>query len=109
MQSRKLLVTDSAETLFSRRRSILCSGASLVSIFTLSCGLTPSPVKAEEKNLSSQEDEGDNRVARAIKSLLDPNEKTKSGKVLPKAKGCEGSGEDSSRVTGGRSQGCCQI
>ena len=85
LQSRKLLVADSADTLFSRRRAILCSGASLVSIFTLNCGLAPAPVKSEEKNLNSQEDEGDNGVVGAIKSLFDPNEKTKSGKVLPKA------------------------
>lgn len=42
-------------------------------------------MKAEESNQKSQEDEGDNGVVGAIKSLFDPNEKTKSGKVLPKA------------------------
>lgn len=72
-------------TLSSRRAATLCSGASLISVFTLSCGLKPSPVKAEESNQKSQEDEGDNGVVGAIKSLFDPNEKTKSGKVLPKA------------------------
>ncbi|PNX91735.1 photosystem II Pbs27 protein [Trifolium pratense] len=38
---------------------------------------------AEEK--SDDKEENDNGVIGAVKSLFDPNEKTKSGKVLPKA------------------------
>lgn len=45
--------------------------------------LTPLPVQAEDK--SNGQDEKDEGVIGAIKSLFDPNEKTKSGKVLPKA------------------------
>ncbi|XP_020222579.1 photosystem II D1 precursor processing protein PSB27-H2, chloroplastic isoform X2 [Cajanus cajan] len=41
-------------------------------------------VWAEEKS-SDKEEEEDKGVIGAIKSLFDPNEKTKSGKVLPKA------------------------
>lgn len=39
-------------------------------------------IKAEEKK---QEDASDASVIGAIKSFFDPNEKTKSGKTLPKA------------------------
>lgn len=85
LKLRKPLIADSVVTLLSRRDAILCSGASLVSVFTLSCGLRPSLVKAEESNQKSLEEEGDNGVIGAIKSLFDPNEKTKSGKVLPKS------------------------
>ncbi|MBA0813347.1 hypothetical protein Gohar_027206 [Gossypium harknessii] len=51
--------------------------ATLLAVLTFNCISTPLPVRAE-----SDEDQG---VAGAIKSLFDPNEKTKSGKVLPKA------------------------
>lgn len=43
----------------------------------------PLTVWAEEK--SDDKEENENGVIGAIKSLFDPNEKTKSGKVLPKA------------------------
>lgn len=52
---------------------------------TISRSLIPLPVKAEEKLPKDPPDEGDNGVLEGIKSLFDPNEKTKSGKVLPKA------------------------
>lgn len=55
------------------------------SLATLTCGgLSPLMVWAEEKS-SDKEEEEDKGVIGAIKSLFDPNEKTKSGKVLPKA------------------------
>ncbi|XVF66670.1 hypothetical protein PTKIN_Ptkin10aG0055700 [Pterospermum kingtungense] len=57
------------ESSSSRRQLIACSSA----VLTFNCGLTPLPVWADEG------------VVGAIKSLFDPNEKTKSGKVLPKA------------------------
>ncbi|KAK8923661.1 hypothetical protein KSP39_PZI019674 [Platanthera zijinensis] len=48
------------------------------------CSLSnQSPVKAEEKR--GKEDEGDDNVIGAITSLFDQNEKTKTGKLLPKA------------------------
>ncbi|KAJ0974107.1 hypothetical protein J5N97_016072 [Dioscorea zingiberensis] len=59
----------------------LCSRR-LVTSITLCQLLSPLHIKAEEKK---QEDEGDNGVIGAIQSLFDPNEKTKSGKTLPKA------------------------
>ncbi|KAB2009847.1 hypothetical protein ES319_D10G195500v1 [Gossypium barbadense] len=63
---------------WSRRRIIArTTTATLLAVLTFNCISTPLPVRAE-----SDEDQG---VAGAIKSLFDPNEKTKSGKVLPKA------------------------
>lgn len=78
-------IISSNEISFNRRLAIFCSGASLVSSITVNCNLTALPAKAEEKNPEDKEAEGDAGVIGAIKSLLDPNDKTKSGKVLPKA------------------------
>ncbi|KAF8392358.1 hypothetical protein HHK36_022700 [Tetracentron sinense] len=83
LQWRLQVVFHYQETSFSRRRALLISGASLVSILTLNCGLTPLLVRAEEES-KVLEDE-DNGIIGAVKSLFDPNEKTNSGKVLPKA------------------------
>lgn len=58
--------------------------ASILTIITFDYGLTPSPAWAEDKS-SGREKEEDAGVVEAIKSLFDPNEKTKYGKVLPKA------------------------
>ncbi|CAO2832109.1 unnamed protein product [Amaranthus hypochondriacus] len=55
---------------------------SWVAIVTIYQGMISEPVTAAEKADDKQEDEG---VLDTIKSLFDPNEKTKSGKVLPKA------------------------
>lgn len=74
----------SCEGASSRRELVLgCGGISIVSCLMLNWVLTPSPAWAEEE-LNTQEDK-DEGVVGAIKSLFDPNEKTKSGKVLPKA------------------------
>lgn len=67
----------------SSRRHVLVCSASVVTILTLNCTLTPFQVLAEDK--STQQEEKDGGVIGAIKSLFDPNEKTKSGKLLPKA------------------------
>ncbi|XP_020590785.1 photosystem II D1 precursor processing protein PSB27-H2, chloroplastic [Phalaenopsis equestris] len=75
-QTRSPSISAFQEGLLCRRLTVLGSGFSLVSISSL-------PLKAEEK--SGKEEEGDNGVIGAITSLFDPNEKTKSGKVLPKA------------------------
>lgn len=70
----------SSTTIFSNRRPIiLCSGALILSIFY------QSPIKAEELTLPSQENEEGNGVLGSIKTFFDPDEKTKSGKILPKA------------------------
>ncbi|XP_043700519.1 photosystem II D1 precursor processing protein PSB27-H2, chloroplastic [Telopea speciosissima] len=79
------LVPSSQETLFRRRPVLICNGASLVAILTHNVALTPPLARAEEKDLKDQEDDGTNGIVGAIQSLFDPNEKTKSGKVLPKA------------------------
>lgn len=60
------------------RRHVLVFSASFVTVLTLNCFLTPLQARAKEE-------EKDDGVAGAIKSLFDPNEKTKSGKLLPKA------------------------
>ncbi|XP_038722527.1 photosystem II D1 precursor processing protein PSB27-H2, chloroplastic isoform X1 [Tripterygium wilfordii] len=65
----------------SRRHVLVCTSASIFTI--LAPGLTALPVLAEEKLVG--QDEKDEGVIGAVKSLFDPNEKTKSGKVLPKA------------------------
>ncbi|KAJ1423807.1 Photosystem II Pbs27 [Sesbania bispinosa] len=65
----------------SRRHVLVSVGTSLVTMTC--CCLSPPMVLAEEKSADKEED--DKGVIGAIKSLFDPNEKTKSGKVLPKA------------------------
>ncbi|KAH1240298.1 Photosystem II D1 precursor processing protein PSB27-H2, chloroplastic [Glycine max] len=80
LQSRSNIALPRLEASSSRRHLLISVGPSLV---TLTCGLSPSMVWAEEK--SGEKEEEDKGVIGAIKSLFDPNEKTKSGKVLPKA------------------------
>ncbi|GMI87755.1 LOW PSII ACCUMULATION 19 [Hibiscus trionum] len=68
--------------LLSRRHIIARTAASLLAVVNFNCVLTPIlPARAE----SDDRKEADDGVVGAIKSLFDPNEKTKSGKVLPKA------------------------
>ncbi|KAM0937130.1 putative photosystem II Pbs27 [Dioscorea sansibarensis] len=64
-----------------RPTKYLC-GRRLVTSLPLCYLLSPLPIKAEEKK---QENDVDTGVIGAIKSYFDPNEKTKSGKTLPKA------------------------
>ncbi|KAI3469574.1 hypothetical protein Pfo_026237 [Paulownia fortunei] len=69
----------------SARRQFVVGGAavSVLSFLNLNCELMLLPAWAEENsNALEGKDEG---VVGALKSLLDPNEKTKTGKVLPKA------------------------
>lgn len=67
----------SPETSSHRRLVLVCTGVSLVSMLILK----PSWA-GEESNGPEDKEEG---VIGAIKSIFDPDEKTKSGKVLPKA------------------------
>lgn len=68
----------------SRRHVILgCGGTSLVSHLMINWFLTPLAAFAGEE--SKVEEEEDESLMGALKSLFDPNEKTKYGKVLPKA------------------------
>lgn len=71
--------------MFDRRLAIFCSGASWLSILTVKYNFTALPAKAEESNPKDKEEAEGDGVVGAIKSLFDPSEKTKSGKVLPKA------------------------
>ncbi|XP_019180386.1 PREDICTED: photosystem II D1 precursor processing protein PSB27-H2, chloroplastic [Ipomoea nil] len=68
----------------SRRQLLLrCGVIPFVSFLTVNCRLALLPAWAgDQANAQEEKDEG---VAGALKSLFDPNEKTKSGKVLPKA------------------------
>ncbi|KNA19648.1 hypothetical protein SOVF_059370 [Spinacia oleracea] len=76
-KSEQRLVLFPEESEITRRQ--LCTAASVVAILTFQQGMISEPVKAKEV------DKGDDGLLEPIKSLFDPNEKTKSGKVLPKA------------------------
>ncbi|XP_059632506.1 photosystem II D1 precursor processing protein PSB27-H2, chloroplastic [Cornus florida] len=82
-QSRCQLVLPSQRTPSRRQLVLACGSVSLVTIVNLNCSLTPLPAWAGDES-DSQEDK-DEGVVGAVKSLFDPDEKTKSGKVLPKA------------------------
>lgn len=75
----------SGEPSSSRRHIILRSTISLVTVMTLNSGIGLLPVRAEDKSNSNQDEKDEEGLVGSIKSLFDPNEKTKSGKVLPKA------------------------
>lgn len=72
-----------AQDSLTTRRDVVVAGGSIITLITLSCIFSPMKVLAAEK--SSIQEEEDKGVIGAIKSLFDSNEKTKSGKVLPKA------------------------
>ena len=67
------------ETSTSRRFLMQNAAVSALALLNLNCGLMLLPARAEEK---AKDDEG---LVGALQSLFDPNEKTKSGKGLPKA------------------------
>ncbi|GAV84850.1 PSII_Pbs27 domain-containing protein [Cephalotus follicularis] len=77
LQSKCYAVLPAQEFPSSRRTIISCTSASLVAVLAFYWGLTPLPVWAEDKPTDG--------VLGAVKSMFDSNEKTKSGKVLPKA------------------------
>lgn len=79
MQTRSNFKLSSVEVSSSRRHVLICS---IISLFSVSYDLRASPIRAEEKSSKKEEDDGG--IIGAITSLFDPNEKTKSGKVLPK-------------------------
>ncbi|XP_030536054.1 photosystem II D1 precursor processing protein PSB27-H2, chloroplastic isoform X1 [Rhodamnia argentea] len=83
LQSRYQVVLPLEGPTFSRRNAIICIGSLLASVVPVSYVIAPLPVLAEEKSASWEDEDGG--VIGAIQSLFDPNEKTKSGKVLPKA------------------------
>ncbi|QHO19119.1 Photosystem II D1 precursor processing protein-H2 [Arachis hypogaea] len=83
VQSRSNIALPPPEPSSSRRQLIVDVGTSLVTT-ACQCGLSPSMVWAEEKS-SDKEDDDNKGIVGAITSLFDPNEKTKKGKVLPKA------------------------
>ncbi|XP_027363037.1 photosystem II D1 precursor processing protein PSB27-H2, chloroplastic isoform X2 [Abrus precatorius] len=81
LQSRSNIALPPLEASSSRRHLLVGVGTSLVTLTC--CGLSPLMVWAEEK--SADKEEEDKSIIGAIKSLFYPNEKTKSGMVLPKA------------------------
>ncbi|KAF7837297.1 photosystem II D1 precursor processing protein PSB27-H2, chloroplastic isoform X1 [Senna tora] len=82
LQSRSNVALPSSKASSSRRHALVSVGTSLVTM-TFCYGLSPLLVVAEEKETAEEEE--DKGLIDAVKSLFDPNEKTKSGKVLPKA------------------------
>ncbi|KAJ9182110.1 hypothetical protein P3X46_006138 [Hevea brasiliensis] len=72
----------SSQAASSSRRHILVCSASFLAIQNLNCISMPLPVRAEEESNDQEEKDG---VVGAIKSLFDRSEKTKSGKLLPRA------------------------
>ncbi|OAY55766.1 photosystem II D1 precursor processing protein PSB27-H2, chloroplastic [Manihot esculenta] len=78
----KLQFNVTSQAASSSRRHILVCSTSFFAIQNLNCISMPFPVRAEEESNDQEEKDG---VVGAIKSLFDPNETTKSGKLLPKA------------------------
>lgn len=70
------------ETSTTRRFLMQSAAVSALALLNLNCGLMVLSARAEEK--ANEEGNGEGLVG-ALQSLFDPNEKTKSGKVLPKA------------------------
>lgn len=79
LQSRSNVAVPSPKASSSRRHALVSAGTSFVTVTLLS----PFLAWAEEKETAQKEE--DAGFIDAIKSLFDPNEKTKSGKMLPKA------------------------
>ncbi|XP_042065205.1 photosystem II D1 precursor processing protein PSB27-H2, chloroplastic-like isoform X2 [Salvia splendens] len=79
LQSRCNAMVSFDETSTSRRFLMQNAAVSALALLNPNCGLMLLPARAEEK---AKDDEG---LVGALQSLFDPNEKTKSGKVLPKA------------------------
>lgn len=82
-QSRSHNVLSSQETSPHRRHVLVFTSVSLVPNLTFS--FSPIPLFAWAGEKAKEEDDKDEGVIEAVKSLFDPNEKTKLGKVLPKA------------------------
>ncbi|KAG9452007.1 hypothetical protein H6P81_004911 [Aristolochia fimbriata] len=69
-----------------RRQLLLCSGSSLIAVLSANYSLfAPLPTKAEGENQKGEVAEDDKGVFDTFKTFFDPNENTKTGKVLPKA------------------------
>ncbi|XP_057476911.1 photosystem II D1 precursor processing protein PSB27-H2, chloroplastic [Actinidia eriantha] len=83
MQSRCQIAFPSQESSSSRRHVLVCGSVSLIT--TLTFNFSPIPLFALAGDETKSEDDKDEGVIGAVKTLFDPNEKTKSGKVLPKA------------------------
>ncbi|KAI8561319.1 hypothetical protein RHMOL_Rhmol04G0329600 [Rhododendron molle] len=83
LQSRSHVRLPSQETSSHRRHVLVFTSVSLVPNLTFD--FLPLPLFAWAGEKAKSEDDKDEGVIEAVKSLFDPNEKTKSGKVLPKA------------------------
>lgn len=77
------VLLPSQETSSHRRHVLVFTSVSLVTNLTFN--FLPLPLFAWAGEKAKGEDDKDEGVIEAVKSLFDPNEKTKSGKVLPKA------------------------
>ncbi|KAK6117165.1 hypothetical protein DH2020_049044 [Rehmannia glutinosa] len=83
LQSRCHAMLPFVETSANRRFVVGGAAVSVLAFLNLNCELMLLPTLAEEN--SNALEGKDESVVGALKSLFDPNEKTKSGKVLPKA------------------------
>ncbi|XP_028076423.1 photosystem II D1 precursor processing protein PSB27-H2, chloroplastic isoform X1 [Camellia sinensis] len=84
LRSRCHVVLPSQETVSHRRHVLLCGSVSIFTTLTFNCPLMPLSAWAGDE-VKGEEENKDENVVGAIKSLFDPDEKTKTGKVLPKA------------------------
>ncbi|XP_068634509.1 photosystem II D1 precursor processing protein PSB27-H2, chloroplastic [Aristolochia californica] len=72
-------------SLSDRRQILLCSGASLIAVLSVNYNFfAPLPTEAEGEHQKDEVAEDDKGVLDTFKTFFDPNEKTKTGKVLPK-------------------------
>ncbi|KAG5554710.1 hypothetical protein RHGRI_012311 [Rhododendron griersonianum] len=83
LRSRSHVLLPSQETSSHRRHVLVFTSVSLVPNLTFN--FLPLPLFAWAGEKAKGEDDKDEGVIEAVKALFDPNEKTKSGKVLPKA------------------------
>lgn len=68
-----------------RRRLLVLGIAPLIAVWTFDGVFSVSPSKAIVDGQQTRENEEDKGILDTVRSIFDPNEKTKSGKVLPKA------------------------
>lgn len=85
LQYRSLSLVQTEGTVSRRGLVLGCGVNPLVSFLTLNWFASPLPALSETESNRQEEKEEEDGMIGAIKSLLDPNEKTKQGSLLPKA------------------------
>ncbi|XP_047334827.1 photosystem II D1 precursor processing protein PSB27-H2, chloroplastic isoform X2 [Impatiens glandulifera] len=77
---RVALSSEKKDSTCGRRYAMSCCGVSMLTLCTVNSWLMAKPAWAG----NGEKDQDDDGIVGAVKSLFDPNEVTKSGKVLPK-------------------------